>query len=325
MCVFSKRTAILSSFYQTKFHSVMKNRIYPFLLLTIIALSGCARYILDEEDVASKGDSQLTIRISPFEKSSFDINPTSRATVGINEICSRIGFAVFDSNGKKVASVNQDSKTGGFGTLKANLNDGVYEIVIVAHSTGGNATISKPDSIRFTDNKVTDTFYYYEQINLNGSLTKDITMKRCVGMLRLNLNESIPADVKQLKFEYSGGSSALNAKTGFGRIQSRQTEYRSVAADAATATRNTFDIYTIPHEKDDVLKITITALAADGKTELLKTVLEDVPVTQGMITNYNGSIFGGGTSIPGTGEDSLSPFNISLKADKDWTEQTFNF
>ncbi len=300
----------------------MRTKSYYLLLSLLLLLTGCAKYELDEQGVTGNGESQLTIRISPFEKSNFDVNPASRAIVGIDEVCTRIGFAVFDASGKKVVSLNQDSKTSGFGTLKANIDDGVYDIVIVAHSTGGSATISKPDSIRFTDNKVSDTFYYYEQINMQGSLTKDIMMKRCASMVRLCLTEAIPSNVKQLKFEYSGGSSALNAKTGFGRIQSRQTEYRTVADNAATSTKNLFDIYTIPHEENDLLKITITALASDGKTEILKTVLDDVPVTQGMITNYNGTIFGGSSSNP---DNSSTPINLTLKADDSWTERTYSF
>lgn len=292
------------------------------LLSLLLVLTGCAKYEFDDEKVSGNGESQLTIRISPFEKSNFDVNPMSRAVVGIDEVCTRIGFAVFDASGNKVVSLNQESKGAGFGTLKANLDDGVYDVVIVAHSTGGNATISKPDSIRFTDNKVTDTFCYHEKVNLQGSLTKDVLLKRCVSMVRLNLQEAIPANVKQMKFEYSGGSSALNAVTGFGRVQSRQTEYRTVSVNASTAANNVFDIYTIPHEEDDVLKITITALASDGKTEILKTVLDDVPVTQGMITNYNGTIFGGGSG--GTGDSSMS-VSLTLKADNSWKEMTYSF
>lgn len=299
----------------------MKNS-FVWLFSLLFIFTGCSKYELEDEAVTGNGESMLTIRISPFEKSNFDVNPASRTVVSIDKVCTRIGFAVFDASGKKVASVNQDSKSAGFGTLTAGLDNGVYDIVVVAHSTGGNATISKPDSIRFTDNKVSDTFCYHEQINLKGSLTKEIVMKRCVGMVRLNINEPLPENVKQMKFEYSGGSSALNATTGFGRIQSRQTEYRTVAADAATAANNVFEIYTIPHEVNDLLKITITALASDGKTEIQKTVLEDVPVTQGMITNYHGTMFGGNSGGPA---DNSTPLSFTLKAEDSWTERTYNF
>jgi len=293
-----------------------------FICFITLLLSCCTRYELEENEVvAGDGTNRLTLRISPFEKSDFDVNPSSRSIVNIDQVCSRIGFAVFDANGKKVVSLNQDSKTGsGFGTLQADLNDGDYEVVIVAHSTGGNTTISKPDSIRFTDNKLSDTFYYYEKISLKGSVDKAVTLNRCVAMFRLNLPETIPQNIKYLKFYYSGGSSALNATTGFGRINSRQTEIREVPESAYTSTDNTFEIYTIPHSFNDELKITITALAADGKSELDEKVFESVPVTQGQITSFTGAIFNTNNS-----PENSSPFKFTISANDNWTEHKYSF
>lgn len=280
------------------------------------------------------GSSRLTLKISPFQKSNFDVNPSSRAVVGINEVCSRIGFAVFDATGKKVVSASQEVKSAAsFGTLQADLNDGIYDIVIVAHSTGGNATLSKPDSIRFTDNKVSDTFSYHERITIAGPQTKEITLKRSVAMFRLHLEECIPQNIKYLKFYYSGGSSTLNAVTNLGRVNSRQTELREVPESAYTTPNNIFEIYTIPHTPDDVLKITITALAADGKTELDEKVFENVPVTQGQITTYKGAIFhtdnSGSGNDSGNGSDgsggsgSSQTLNYVISADNAWTERVF--
>lgn len=294
------------------------------LCILAVAMTACTRYELeDDAEVIGNGKNRLTLKLSPFEKSNFDVNPSSRAIVGINEVCSRISFAIFDSNGKKVASANQDSKTGnGFGTFNADLNDGVYDLVIVAHSTGGNATIAKPDSIRFTDNKVSDTFSYYERITLNGNLTKEIVIRRCVAMFRLQLTERIPKSVKFLKFYYTGGSSALDATTGFGCINSRQTEIREVSENAHTSTDNSFEIYTIPHSTDGELKITITALAADGKSELDQKVFENVPVSQGQITTFTGTIFN--TSDDPIYSPSL-PLNYVIKADNSWSERKYSF
>ena len=291
------------------------------LCILTITMTACTRYELQEETVSGDGKNMLTVKVSPFEKSNFDVNPTSRAIVGIDEVCSRINFAIFDSNGKKVASTNQDGNTGnGFGTFKAALNDGEYDIVIVAHSTGGNATISKPDSIRFTDNKVSDTFSYYEHITLSGNLTKEIILKRCVAMFRLQLTERIPSNIKYLKFYYTGGSSTLDAKTGFGRVNSRQTEIREVPEAAYTSYDNTFEIYTIPHSTNDELKLTISALAADGKSELDEKTFDIIPVTQGQITSYTGTIFNTNDY-----QSPSMPLNLDIKADNNWTEKKYNF
>lgn len=300
----------------------MKKFTYILSLLILSTIfTCCTRYELEEDAVVGNGTNRLTLKLSPFEKSGFDVNPSSRTVVGIDEVCTIINFAIFDSNGKKVASDNQTSSSrSDFGTFNADLNDGEYNIVIVAHSTAGNATISKPDSIRFADNKLSDTFSYYEHISLKGNLTKEINMKRCVAMFRLQLTERIPQNIKFLKFYYTGGSSTLNATTGFGKVNSRQTEIREIPEEAYTSKNNFFEVYTIPHSTDGELKMTISGLAEDGKSELDQRVFENVPITQGQITTYTGNIFNTGDA-----PEMSSPFKLSISADDYWSEKKYSF
>ncbi|MCF0244893.1 MAG: hypothetical protein HUK06_08970 [Bacteroidaceae bacterium] len=292
-------------------------KILTAILIASLFFAGCTKYNLDDDNIIGEGDSRLTLTISPFETGDFGINPASR--IGINEVCTRIGFAVFDANNKKVASANQNVKDAGFGTISANISNGVYDVVIVAHSTGGNTTIAKPDSIRFADNKLSDIFTYHEKITVNGNVSKQITMKRSVAMFRLVLEERIPTEVKQLKFYYTGGSSALNAVTNLGKINSRQTEIIDVPQEAYTQSSNIFEVYTIPHEINDALKMTVTGLGADGSTIIAEKIFEEVPVTQGKITIYKGIMFDGNSGA------SESPFSLSLTTNDVWTEQTYNF
>ena len=300
----------------------MKKFTYILSLLILSAIfTCCTRYELEEESVVGNGKNRLKLTLSPFEKSDFDVNPSSRAVVSISEVCSIINYAVFDSNGKKVATMNQNSGNSDFGTFTADLNDGEYDIVIVAHSNTGNATLSKPDSIRFADNKLSDTFSYHEHISLSGNISKQITMKRCVAMFRLRLTERIPQNIKFLKFYYTGGSSTLNATTGFGKVNSRQTEIREVPGKAYTSMENIFEVFTIPHSTDDELKMTVSGLAEDGKSELDQRVFENVPVTQGQITTFSGNIFNTGDSD----YSPSSPFQITLTANNSWTEQKYSF
>lgn len=299
----------------------MKKFTYILSLLILSAIfTCCTRYELEEGSVVGNGKNRLKLTLSPFEKSDFDVNPSSRAVVSISEVCTIINFAVFDSNGKKVATMNQNSGNSNFGTFTADLNDGEYDIVIVAHSTAGNATISKLDSIRFTDNKLSDTFSYHEHISLKGNLTKEISMKRCVAMFRLQLTERIPQNIKQLKFYYTGGSSTLNAITGFGKVNSRQTEIREVPEKAYTSANNIFAVYTIPHSTDDELKMTISAIVEEGTTEYEETVFENVPVTQGQITTFSGNIFHTDIDNP-----SSAPIQYIISAENSWTEQKYSF
>lgn len=43
-------------------------------------------------------------------------------------------------------------------------------------------------------------------------------------MFRLVIKDEIPEQAKKIKFYYTGGSSTLNAKTGYGCVNSKQTE-----------------------------------------------------------------------------------------------------
>lgn len=283
-----------------------------FAMVVALCFTGCAKYELED----GGGDMRLTFRVSPFEKSDFDVNP-SRATVGVGEVCSRLSLVVFDVTGKKVKTVNQESTDEGFGTLAANVNSGTYDVVIIGHSTDGNPTISKPDSIRFKDNKLSDMFSYYERLTVGDYIDKGVTLKRSVAMFRLRLTEAVPAEVKQLKFYYTGGSSALNATTNLGKIQSRQTEILDVGESAHTETCNVFEVYTIPHEVDDLLKMDITPLDANGNALGEGLTFESVPVSQGKITTYEGRLF--------DRSDVVSPLNIAITVDDDWEETVMHF
>lgn len=110
----------------------------------------------------------------------------------------------------------------------------------------------------------------------------------------------------KFKFYYTGGSSTFSPSAGYGCVNSKQTEIRTVA-DGVT----TFDIFTLPHTEEDVLtKLTVTALDANDNT-VKERVFENVPVTRNQITRYTGSFFGNG----GSGQTSDG---TCLTADPNW-------
>ena len=140
----------------------------------------------------------------------------------------------------------------------------------------------------------------------------DLTLTRAVAMFRLVLtDESVPSNVAKLKFYYLGGSSTFSPKDGYGCVNSKQTEVRTVPADFFSGTA--FDIYTLPHTESDVLtKLTITALDQNDNT-IKERIFENVPITRNQITRYTGSFFGSG----GSGSQS-SDGTFRLTADPDW-------
>ena len=282
---------------------------YLFIALALL-IASCEKPILDE-DVSNKKEANVILHMTQFEQTAFGNNSNraaTRAATDITDLCTRLNVAIFDTDGTKVKTVAQKDTDSDFGTVALTLTAGTYQLVVIAHCCDGSATITSTEKVTFPSNKVTDTFYYYGDLVVTDSQQSyDLTLTRAVAMFRLVLtDEEIPSNVSRLKFYYTGGSSTFSPSAGYGCVNSKQTEYRTVAPGLTV-----FDIYTLPHTEEDVLtKVTVTALDANDNT-VKERVFENVPVTRNQITRYTGSFFGngGGTTSDGT---------FRLTADGDW-------
>lgn len=243
----------------------------------------------------------------------------SRATspTPIAEICKRINLAIFDiDSGDKVASMNQEEGDKSFGNITVNLKKGKYLLTVIAHNGEGNATISSPSKITFKDNKVTDTFYYYGELDATDATTYDLTMKRAVAMFRLVMKDHTPQTVHNIKFYYTGGSSTFDSTTGYGCVNSKQTEMRATASTAYSS-ESTYDIYTFPHEDARKLKIDVSALENATATQVLyKRTFEDVTVERNHVTRYSGFFYG---------EDPETGRNFGMTTTDEWEYDDYEY
>ena len=285
-----------------------------FIALALL-MAACEKPILDEENSVVGGfptDANVILHMTQFEQTAFDNSgnrAATRAATDITELCTRLNIAIFSADGTKVKTVAQKETDSDFGTVALTLAAGTYRLVVIAHNCDGSATITSEEKVTFPNNKVTDTFYYDGDLVVTSDVQSyDLTLTRAVAMFRLVLtDEEIPSSVSKFKFYYVGGSSTFSPKDGYGCVNSKQTEIRTVA-DGGT----TFDIYTLPHTEEDVLtKLTVTALDANDNT-VKERVFENVPVTRNQITRYTGSFFGSG----GSGGSSDGTFRLT--ADPDW-------
>ena len=294
-----------------------------FIALALLA-AACEKPVLDEDAVSTK-EANVILHFTQYEQSSFDDGVTSlpyrggagvgsvtRAATDVTALCSRLNIAIFDTDGTKVKTVAQKEGDASYGTVAMTLAAGTYQLVVIAHNGDGSATITSTEKVTFPNNKVTDTFYYYgDLVVTDAKQSYDLTLTRAVAMFRLVLtDESVPPTVAKLKFYYLGGSSTFSPKDGYGCVNSKQTEIRTVPADYVSETA--FDIFTLPHTEDDVLtKLTVTAL--DENDNIVKErIFENVPVTRNQVTRYTGSFFGSG----GSGQTSDGTFRMT--ADPDW-------
>jgi hypothetical protein len=277
---------------------------FIFLSMTMAALASCQQIDFDDIKADDGSDANVMLTFSTYGQQEF-----TRAAAPLTDQCARLSVAVFDEDDAKVGSTkSQKVGDANFGTVGLSLPDGTYTIVAVAHNGDGNCTITSPTKATFPSNKMTDTFCYCGELVVEGSVSESLEMKRVVAMMRLTITDVIPDGVARLKFYYTGGSSTLNPRTGFGCVNSKQTEYRSVIDDNGMPV-SVYEIYTAPHEQNDILKLTITSQdVSNGDIDVFEP-MENIPVTVNKITTWEGSLFGGGSSSGG---------NIGITLDTAW-------
>ena len=248
-------------------------RLYATLSI-ILMMSSCEKFTSTESETApvKTEDTNVSLCITQSEQ--------------VKKACKRIAYGLFNVEGK-VKAINQEAQDSDFGTLHLCLPTGSYRLVTIGHNGKDNCTISTPEKVTFASNKLTDTFYRYQtfEVTNNGNATESITLQRAVALFRLHINDTIPTQAKHIKFYYTGGSSTLDATTGYGCVNSRQTEIQTLSP-----TQKDYEVYTFPHADGKKLKMTITVMD-DGGNTLTTITLTDVNVVRNYITTYSGSLF----------------------------------
>lgn len=257
---------------------------------------------------------EVKFSISSIEQVSFEDEKVGTRAVDITNLCSRITL-VFFQDGKKFKTINQKEMDDDFGTLQTTLPAGEYKYVVIAHNGNGNPTVTSLEEITFNSTvTMTDTFYYYGELNVTEPQELSLQLKRAVAMVRFVITDNVPEDVKRIKFYYTGGSSTFNAVTGFGSKESRQTEYRDIDVTAYSG-ESYYDLYTFPHATEDVIKLTVTAQTDDD--DYAERVFEGIPVKINQITKYTGTFFG---NIQKPGE-----FKVTMTTSDEWNEEELTY
>ena len=259
-------------------------------ILTLLVLF--AAFVSCEKPITSDGDADTNKEVSP------DDNLVVRVPAdGLSS--SRLNFAVYDMDGTRVKQVNQQMPLSHAASFQ--LTPGPYFLVVVAHSSDGNPTMTNPRKIQFTNAQgFTDTFLYSDSITVGDERKElNVTPKRIVSLCRFVLTDDYPADVAKMRFYYTGGSGAFDATTGLGCVNSRQSLMFDI-----TDGQKQFDLYTFLHATEGTIHLTVTAY--DAADNVLYEREFDVPMKQNRITSMTGSYFTGSVSIS------------SLTIDTDW-------
>ena len=268
-------------------------RLLIALLVGIFVLCGCEKAInLEEIDNAATGN--VTVNVYKIENEAFGVS--SRGVV--SDVCTTLNFVMYDAGGVRVKQINQKSGDKGFGAVSFELEEGSYQLVVLAHSSDGNPTMTNLAKIQFTNaTKYSDTFLYYANVEVGDEpQTLNITLNRIVSLCRFVVNDPIPEGVAKLQFYYTGGSGAFSAMTGLGVVDSKQT----MTFDVVPGTiGSAYDLYTFLHHTEDQVDLVVTALGAD-RNKMYERSFE-VPMEQRKITRMTGNFFTDEASVESHG------------------------
>ena len=248
-------------------------------LCALMALASCQNVSI--EDIATKmPKGNLTVSISQIEQDPF--LPYTRT--GLADACSRLNFAVYNLADSRLMLVNQQYGVSAFGSTSFQLDEGKYQLVIVAHSSNGNPTMTNPTKIQFTNAQgFSDTFLCYEDVTMGEEpKTLDLVLSRIVSLCRFTVTDDYPEEAARIRFYYTGGSGAFNARTGLGCVNSKQEKTFDL-----TSGQKQFDLYTFLHNVESTIHLKMTVY--DQGDNVLRERVFDVPMKQKYITwlSYN--------------------------------------
>lgn len=294
-----------------------------FTLCCMMTLLSCQKAsITDFVETSSQqdGNANVTFNIKQFEQIPFNNAKASRAT-DLKDLCSNISVGAYLGS-ELVKNTNQKSTDPNFGTLALALDEGTYQVVIVANKKGNSPTMKNLNQIK-VNGGLSDTFFWSQEINVEDGEEQsiDVNMVRNVAMVRFLTTDSVPENISTLKFVLTGGSSSFNGYTGIG-YENSTTQTITINVDNSMKGKpGTFELFTFPKtEEKSSLKISITGLNA-GKNTVFTRKFEGVPILRNQITVYKGKLFEGSDSQEAGAN---SKFTITTDNDE-WTSTETEF
>ena len=115
----------------------MKKNLWTLaLILPAMLFSACEKGYAEEEEVITPDDPQgnIILRVKSIEMIPFE--NTTRAATTMEQLCSRLQFAVF-KDGVKVKNVSQQQGDAHFGETTLTLAEGEYQLVVMDENNDG--------------------------------------------------------------------------------------------------------------------------------------------------------------------------------------------
>ncbi|MBR1801031.1 MAG: hypothetical protein IJ767_05985 [Bacteroidaceae bacterium] len=289
-----------------------------FVPLILFFFTCCEKAILDEEETGQKETTStaktkgnVTLCMSELESQSFQTIAKGTDKELPNHLC----FVIYDMGGNRLKQVNQTSGMADFGQATFQLDKGTYQLVLLAHSSAKNPTMTNLSKVQFNNSiGYTDTYMYYSTLTVGDQpLQLEFTLDRIVALCRFVISDPIPEGATQMRFTYTGGSGHFSALTGLGITNSKQVVTRMVQAGQQY---QVFDLYTFLPDTEGTISLAATALDAAGN-DLCEWEYE-IPMAQNQITWLTGNFFTDGDEPPR--QWTVTP-NIDI--DSHWGSEVF--
>lgn len=264
----------------------MKASIKAFLPLLMLLCMGCGK------EPAVVGNSRNGQEVPSYNPAgNLVIFVDSLESIPFDEVetpCTHLCYAVYDMEGKRIKQSNQKLGDKHYGAVGMQLDDGAYQLVVLAHSGKKNPTMTNSAKIQFSNaTGYSDTYLYRTCLDVAASQQIiHVKPRRVTALVRFVISDTVPDSIAQMHFRYTGGSGHLDASTGRGVTHSTQEVTVEVQAGASGIR---CDLYTFPFANGDTLHLTATALDSDGSETLQREF--NVPVAIDQISWLVGSFF----------------------------------
>ena len=226
--------------------------------------------------------------------------PMSRAA--LNDACTTLNYYRY-TNGALAKSTTQTSSETNFGSLADYLTWGTHELCFVGH----NSTATEQSGVVSFD-KVTDTFSHYVSLTVdeNTSKNQSFSLTRRVAKFELLIQDAIPDYLGSVKFEITGGATALNLRTQKGAAVMTQTKTMQIPTGWVGYTDNTLSAFMFLPDGVEEVNIVVTTYNTQG-AELVEYDFGEVSVKANYITRFKGNMFG------------INPY-FTITVDNEWTD-----
>ena len=245
-------------------------------------LMACEKPLASDEEEPADSPAELSVTVAQLEDTPFFSPTRSLPADGCTHLC----FAVYDDSGTRVKQINQKIDDAHFGSVTFQLAEGTYQLVVVAHSSSKNPTMTNPAKIQFTNAAgFSDTFLYQQQVEVTGQpISLSLTLNRIVSLCRFIITDDYPPNVSKMRFYYTGGSGAFDAATGLGCVKSKQSLLFDI-----TSGQKQFDLYTFLHDEEGTIHLLVTA--HDTSDNVICEHEYDIPMMRKTVSQYTAPFF----------------------------------